>query len=307
MRPSFIEHWKRRFLFREIKRRVSRSSQRIRSCDGVTALGAGQKVRRSKSTGHLAIVAYVVKKVPNKQVGQVPRIVRSHLLGRSIRVRTDVEEGGGIGQTTSLASGSLIYAGAPNQNFYPGSCSCAKSSGGSRRLVTCAHTFFNPTDPDHAPPCCSSNLKNVGTVATWTQLSEVGVMTGDAARVDLQSGVVISSMGVEGGSELITTISHIDPIKSDYFYVTQGVATGLGPGRYRDQSNVIVLNHRGVNLRYARCWLMAPSSAVVPGQSGSLVVRRTTSGLEAAGILFGTYAGFATVFDADRMFARVGF
>jgi hypothetical protein len=279
-----------------------------RKSAGVQAVGVGQKVTNKKATSEISVVFYVVKKEvkPRKSIPKTLTVKSTS--GKRIRIKTDVQAIGRKFKLCSYASGSKILTGTASTPKFPGTASLVWERKNEKHLLTCAHLFFNPDNPDNIPWCLSPNFQRIGQIDSWTTPSISSVNLGDAAHVVLNSDVEIVSGGVLRQNGQVTRISHFDFQTNDYFYVVRGKRFDCEAPTRLAQDEVITAVHRGASMRFGNCWLLRMTSdSVESGHSGALIVRRAGADLEAAGILFGTSNGtHALAYDADAMLQRLG-
>jgi hypothetical protein len=307
--------WYQRVLLRALQRRSGRFSRRLGLLENVHAVGIGQKRRNGAPANVIAVVAFVNKKRHVESSERVPRALPMILWGRRTRISTDVRELATKGKFCALESGSKLYSGGGGLPLLPGTCSLVVGAPSALHLVTCAHLFYDPSDPNHAGPCVTVNPQNgkvsrIGDVIVWTQISASALNQGDAALVRLAAGVNARPRTIVGTPVPVSVLSKFDPRRNDYFYVVDGVQYPCNSPVWRSGSDPIDVIHLGRSHTFGNFWLLSMSSGsrqVRGGHSGALIVRQGASGLEAAGILFGTINGSeALAFDANFMFSRLG-
>lgn len=296
-----------RALFRSLNRYVQYRASRLRQATGCTGLGVGQKVRSGRNYEPYAIVVYVDQKRQDVIPQPVPRKIRVQVAGKTVVVRTDVEEASGIGYLAGLASGSEIRSGRVLPPPYTGTCAFSYILN-NKHLLSCAHLFYDPTHQGQADACFAPNGAPIGNVYQWTPLSPTRLNVGDAARVDLLPQVPVDALRITNRPGFLTSASNILPTKSGFVYVVNGISYRCSAPRFRNLSDPVYLEHRGIVLQYANCWLMnCDDSPVMPGHSGALMFVEIVGGVyQPVGLVCGFYSGFAVVFDADEMIRRVG-
>ena len=299
--------WLRRAFFRAGARAVRRKVEKYLSFSQVHNVGVGQKMVKGKPADCIALVAFV----ENKQVRPkkpLPKRIRMNFYGKSVFVKTDVRQVPLTAKTCSLMSGDTIFAGGRGFPSFPGTCSAAWLSTGNPYLVTCAHLFFDPADPSHATYCEDSSLHEIGIVDAWTVLSAVATNRGDAALVRLYDGVQVGSQEVGGEVVGIVAFGDIEPSRNDYFYVHAGEKFPCtSPVQPSEPWSV---THRGRNLAYSDMWILNMPDArksIQPGHSGSMMFRRSGSGVIAVGIVFAmANSSTALVYSVRDMYHRLG-
>jgi|GEM_PF-1147372 len=292
-----------------IRRTIKHFGPKLTMLPGVQTVCLAKKEVAGSITPRWSISVIVSEKAdvePENYIpGSLPAIMLDGSMGTAIE--TDVVESAGIPIAFGLRGGHLLLSHDNEQ----GALFTASIVGGRKYAITNSHVV---TDVDHsdmsgrvyAYDTADRRYEPVGTVVAATPIFSGSVNDMDAALIRIDEIIPVDRRRIIDEADPVIAFDYFRSEDPAQFFYRAGdeIQQCQRPIPVLQPAPVVV---EGITVFYEKCWrLQMVTSGNREGHSGSLIFKRTSSGLVGCGILFAGIEGVeAWAFSAQSVITRL--